>query len=95
VRAPTRRRRRHGGTVQLRIVVLLAALAMVVVGCGGDGDGGGQAATGTTAPAGTCDGQKLASMTSATLILDFLPNPVHVAIYQAWPPGPTRPTTST
>jgi putative hydroxymethylpyrimidine transport system substrate-binding protein len=87
VRAPTRRRRRHGETVQLRIVVLLAALAMVVVGCGGDGDGGGQAATGTTAPAGTCDGQKLASMTSATLILDFLPNPVHVAIYQGLAAG--------
>lgn len=86
--APTRRWRHHGGTIRLRIVVLLATLAMVAAGCGGDDSGSGnQAAVGTTAPAGTCDGQKLANLTPATLILDFLPNPVHVAIYQGLATG--------
>jgi putative hydroxymethylpyrimidine transport system substrate-binding protein len=87
VSAPTPRMRHQGGTIRLRIVVVLATLAMLAAGCGDDGGSGNQAAVGTTAPAGTCEGQQLASMTPATLILDFLPNPVHIAIYQGLATG--------
>ena len=63
------------------MAALLATLALGLVGCGdGDGGSGGQAAT-SQAAASTCAGQPLASPTDVTLILDFLPNPVHVAIY--------------
>jgi NitT/TauT family transport system substrate-binding protein/putative hydroxymethylpyrimidine transport system substrate-binding protein len=69
------------------VVALLAALALGLVGCGdGDGGSGGQAAS-TQAAASACTGQQLASPTDVTLILDFLPNPVHVAIYQGLATG--------
>ena len=82
------RRRREVTSARFRAAALLAALALVLAACGGDdGGGGNQAAVGTTAPEGACDGQKLTSMTPATLILDFLPNPVHIAIYQGLAAG--------
>jgi putative hydroxymethylpyrimidine transport system substrate-binding protein len=34
-----------------------------------------------------CTGQQLDEPTTATLILDFLPNPVHIAIYQGLAAG--------
>ena len=80
-------RRAHGST-RLRLVALLAALALAVAGCGGgDDDEGSGAGTGTTQAAGACADQKLASPTDVTLILDFLPNPVHIAIYQGLATG--------
>jgi NitT/TauT family transport system substrate-binding protein/putative hydroxymethylpyrimidine transport system substrate-binding protein len=80
-------RRAHGST-RLRLVALLAALALAVAGCGGgDDDEGSGAGTGTTQAAGACTDQKLASPTDVTLILDFLPNPVHIAIYQGLATG--------
>ncbi|HEV3012288.1 MAG TPA: ABC transporter substrate-binding protein, partial [Actinomycetota bacterium] len=82
-------RHRGRGTYRLRLVALLAILALVVAGCGGgDDDGGGSGGqTGTTQAAGACTDQKLASPTDVTLILDFLPNPVHIAIYQGLAAG--------
>jgi NitT/TauT family transport system substrate-binding protein/putative hydroxymethylpyrimidine transport system substrate-binding protein len=80
-------RRAHGST-RLRLVALLAALALAVAGCGGgDDEEGSGAGTGTTQAAGACTDQKLASPTDVTLILDFLPNPVHIAIYQGLATG--------
>jgi NitT/TauT family transport system substrate-binding protein/putative hydroxymethylpyrimidine transport system substrate-binding protein len=69
------------------MVALLAALALAAAGCGGDGDEGGQATGTTQAAQSTCANQTLASPTDVTLILDFLPNPVHVAIYQGLAAG--------
>jgi putative hydroxymethylpyrimidine transport system substrate-binding protein len=68
--------------------LLLTVLALAIAGCGGDDDGGG-GATGTTQAqaASACQGQQLASPTDVTLILDFLPNPVYVAIYQGLATG--------
>jgi putative hydroxymethylpyrimidine transport system substrate-binding protein len=83
-------RRRQRRVVRLRVVTLLAILALAVAGCGGNDEGsGGGGQTGTTraAAAGSCGGQKLDSPTKATLILDFLPNPVHIAIYQGLAAG--------
>jgi putative hydroxymethylpyrimidine transport system substrate-binding protein len=83
-------RRRQQRAVRLRVVTLLAILALAVAGCGGnDGGSGGGGQTGTTqaAAAGSCSGQKLDGSTKATLILDFLPNPVHIAIYQGLAAG--------
>jgi putative hydroxymethylpyrimidine transport system substrate-binding protein len=73
----------------LRAALLLTVLALAVAGCGGDDDEGGGGATGTTQAqaASACQGQQLASPTDVTLILDFLPNPVHVAIYQGLATG--------
>jgi len=86
-------RRRAPRTPWLRVGTLLAVLALATAGCGGDGDdggaGGGQTAT-TAAAASTCAGQQLGSSTEATLILDFLPNPVHIAIYQGLAGGSYR-----
>jgi putative hydroxymethylpyrimidine transport system substrate-binding protein len=65
--------------------LLLTVLALAVAGCGGDDDEGG-GATGTT-QAQACQGQQLASPEDVTLILDFLPNPVHIAIYQGLATG--------
>jgi putative hydroxymethylpyrimidine transport system substrate-binding protein len=80
--------RRARGSSRLRTVALLAALALAVAGCGGDDDEGGAGGqTGTTQAAGACTDQKLASPTDVTLILDFLPNPVHIAIYQGLATG--------
>ena len=80
------RRRSERGTFRLRLAALLAILALAVAGCGGgDDDGGGS--TGTTQAASACADQKLASAEDVTLILDFLPNPVHVAIYQGLAAG--------
>jgi NitT/TauT family transport system substrate-binding protein/putative hydroxymethylpyrimidine transport system substrate-binding protein len=80
--------RRAQGSTRLRLVALLAALALAVAGCGGgDDDEGSGAGTGTTQAAGACADQKLASPTDVTLILDFLPNPVHIAIYQGLATG--------
>jgi putative hydroxymethylpyrimidine transport system substrate-binding protein len=84
------RRHRERGTFRLRVAALLAILALAVAGCGGgdDDDGGGAGGqTGTTQAAGACADQKLASPTDVTLILDFLPNPVHLAIYQGLAAG--------
>jgi putative hydroxymethylpyrimidine transport system substrate-binding protein len=82
---PRGRKRR---TFRLRLAALLAILSLAVAGCGGDDDGGGAGGqTGTTQAAGACADQKLASPTDATLILDFLPNPVHIAIYQGLAAG--------
>ena len=74
---------RHRVRFRLRVAMLLAAVARAVGGCGGDddGDGAGRAA-GTTQAAASCAGQQLASPTDVTLILDFLPNPAHIAVYQ-------------
>jgi putative hydroxymethylpyrimidine transport system substrate-binding protein len=80
------RRRRHGGN-RLWTVALLAALALAVAGCGGDDDGGGQATGGTQPAQSSCASQTLASPTDVTLILDFLPNPVHLGIYEALAAG--------
>jgi ABC-type nitrate/sulfonate/bicarbonate transport system substrate-binding protein len=84
----------NGGTFRLRLTALLAILALATAGCGGDDDGGAGGSTGTTQAASACADQKLASPTDVTLILDFLPNPVHIAIYQGlatgtwrWPTG--------
>jgi putative hydroxymethylpyrimidine transport system substrate-binding protein len=79
-------RRRRGGN-RLRTVALLAALALAVAGCGGDDDEGGQATGGTQPAQSSCANQTLASPTDATLILDFLPNPVHIGIYQGLAAG--------
>jgi len=79
--------RRARGSSRLRTVALLAALALAVAGCGGDDEGGAGGQTGTTQAAGACTDQKLASPTDVTLILDFLPNPVHIAIYQGLATG--------
>jgi putative hydroxymethylpyrimidine transport system substrate-binding protein len=68
-------------------VALLAVLALAVAGCGGDDDGGGGGQTGTTQATSACADQRLASPTDVTLILDFLPNPVHIAIYQGLAAG--------
>jgi NitT/TauT family transport system substrate-binding protein/putative hydroxymethylpyrimidine transport system substrate-binding protein len=65
---------------------LLLALGTLAAGCGGGG--GGKAAS--PANQASCAGQRPASPTRATLILDFLPNPVHVAIYQALADGGYR-----
>jgi hypothetical protein len=62
---------------------------------GGGDEGSADGQSGTTQAQSACADQKLASPTDVTLILDFLPNPVHIAITRDWPPGPTRPTTST
>ena len=80
-------RHRARGTDRLRLVALLAILALAVAGCGGGDDDGGAGQTGTTQAAGACADQKLASPTDVTLILDFLPNPVHIAIYQGLAAG--------
>jgi putative hydroxymethylpyrimidine transport system substrate-binding protein len=87
VATSTGRRRRGGGRIRLRTVVLLAALALAAAGCGGDDEEGGQASGTTQAAQSSCANQTLASPTDATLILDFLPNPVHVAIYQGLAAG--------
>ena len=80
-------RHRARGTDRLRLVALLAVLALAVAGCGG-GDEGDQAASGQSSPtASNCADQELASPTDVTLILDFLPNPVHIAIYQGLAAG--------
>ena len=72
----------------LRVAALLTILALAITGCGGDDDGtssGGGA--GTSQAASSCGDQKLTSPTDVTLILDFLPNPVHIAIYQGLAAG--------
>jgi putative hydroxymethylpyrimidine transport system substrate-binding protein len=79
------RRRREPTSAPYRAAVLLAALALVVAGCGGDDGGGGQSSSATTQA--SCANQTLSSPTKATLILDFLPNPVHIAIYQGLAAG--------
>jgi putative hydroxymethylpyrimidine transport system substrate-binding protein len=68
------------------VALLLTVLALAVAGCGGDDEGGSGGATGTT-QAQACQGQQLASPEDVTLILDFLPNPVHIAIYQGLATG--------
>ena len=68
------------------MALLLTVLALAVAGCGGDDEGGSGGATGTT-QAQACQGQQLASPEDVTLILDFLPNPVHIAIYQGLATG--------
>ena len=71
------------------MALLLTVLALGVAGCGGDDDGDSGGATGTiqAQAASACPGQQLASPTDVTLILDFLPNPVHIAIYQGLATG--------
>jgi putative hydroxymethylpyrimidine transport system substrate-binding protein len=66
-------------------MVLLAVLVLVAAGCGGDdgGSAGGQSGS----QGASCADQRLASPTDVTLILDFLPNPVHIAIYQGLAAG--------
>lgn len=66
---------RWGRTSLASVVALLVAL--VVAGCGSS-DG---SSDGPSAKAGA-DG-KLASMTKATLVLDFVPNALHTGIYRA------------
>jgi NitT/TauT family transport system substrate-binding protein/putative hydroxymethylpyrimidine transport system substrate-binding protein len=80
-------RRGERGTFRLRLAALLAILSLAVVGCGGGDDDGGGGSTGTTQAASACADQKLASPEDVTLILDFLPNPVHIAIYQGLASG--------
>jgi len=82
-----RRRGRKG--FLLRTALLLAVLALTVAGCGGDDEGGSGGQTGATQAqaASACARPQLASPTDVTLILDFLPNPVHVAIYQSLATG--------
>ena len=71
----------------LRLAALLLAVTLGLAGCGGGGEGD-QAASGQSSPtASNCADQELASPTDVTLILDFLPNPVHVAIYQSLATG--------
>ena len=81
-------RHRARGTDRLRLVALLAILALAAAGCGGgDDDASAGGSTGTTQAQSACADQKLASPTDVTLILDFLPNPVHIAIYQGLAAG--------
>jgi putative hydroxymethylpyrimidine transport system substrate-binding protein len=69
-------------------LALLLVLVLLAAGCGGgDDEGGGGTGQGAQPAANSCDGQTLASPTKATLILDFLPNPVHLAIYQGLAAG--------
>ena len=71
----------------LRLAALLLAVTLGLAGCGGGGEGD-QAASGQSSPtASNCADQELASPTDVTLILDFLPNPVHIAIYQGLAAG--------
>jgi putative hydroxymethylpyrimidine transport system substrate-binding protein len=78
-------RRRESSAKRIRAACLCAVLTLVVAACGGD-DGGGEQASPAT-QAASCSNQTLSSPTDATLILDFLPNPVHIAIYQAMAAG--------
>jgi putative hydroxymethylpyrimidine transport system substrate-binding protein len=80
------RRRRLGGISHIRMLALLAVLALVAAGCGGDDEAGPGGQSGGQATA-SCTDQRLASPTDVTLILDFLPNPVHIAIYQGLAAG--------
>src|SRR5687767_10216507 len=81
VRGLTGKRHRKRGTSRIGVLALGVVLALTVVACGDSQDGGGQSSPATQAA--SCANQTLASPTEATLILDFLPNPVHIAIYQA------------
>ena len=74
-------------TFRLQVAALLAVLAMAVAGCGGDNNSSAGGQTSGTQATSACANQKLASPTDATLILDFLPNPVHIAIYQGLAAG--------
>lgn len=58
------------------VVLAAVAVAMFVIACGDDDSSGGGEASGG-----------LSEMTSATLVLDFLPNGVHAGIYQALEAG--------
>jgi ABC-type nitrate/sulfonate/bicarbonate transport system substrate-binding protein len=78
--------RHRAGRADRRIAALVIALALVVAGCGDDGGGGGQSSS-ATSQATSCANQKPGSLTEATVILDFLPNPVHIAIYQGLAAG--------
>jgi putative hydroxymethylpyrimidine transport system substrate-binding protein len=82
-------RRRLGGISQRRMMMaLLAILALVpAAGCGGGDDGGSAGGQPGAQVASSCADQRLASPTDVTLILDFLPNPVHIAIYQGLAAG--------
>jgi putative hydroxymethylpyrimidine transport system substrate-binding protein len=82
----SRWRRRGVRAHRLRVAALAVALALVAVGCGDEGGGGGQSSSATN-QASSCANQKLGDLTGATLILDFLPNPVHIAIYQGLASG--------
>jgi putative hydroxymethylpyrimidine transport system substrate-binding protein len=86
---------RHGGPSGTaarrgaRIGTLLAgaaALTMAVAACGSSGSSpsaGGTTAGGTTAGAPTTSGQSAKPLTATTVLLDWFPNPDHIALYTA------------
>jgi putative hydroxymethylpyrimidine transport system substrate-binding protein len=70
---------------------VVAAVTLGLAACGG-GAGGGRSGQGTAEASANCTNQQLTSPTEATLILDFLPNPVHIAIYQGLATGTYKAT---
>jgi NitT/TauT family transport system substrate-binding protein/putative hydroxymethylpyrimidine transport system substrate-binding protein len=68
-------------------LLAVLALTLAVAGCGGDDDDGSGGGQPGTPAAASCTNQRLVSPTDVTLILDFLPNPVHIAIYQGLAAG--------
>lgn len=61
----------------LTIAMAFVALGVTVSACGSSDSGG------TADNVKTTDGGRLAEMTKATLVLDFVPNAVHAGIYRA------------
>lgn len=76
----------HHKTISGRLLALaiaLIALAAAFAGCGSSDDDAGSVASNVR----TTDSGQLAEMTSATLVLDFVPNAVHAGIYRALAAG--------
>ncbi|GIK77279.1 MAG: ABC transporter substrate-binding protein [Thermoleophilia bacterium] len=69
----TRRRKPHGSRFGVLAVLMLAIGALVLAACGGDDS--------TTSD--SADSTSGGEMQDATLVLDFVPGPVHAGIYDA------------
>lgn len=69
----TRRRKQHGSRLGVLAVLMVAIGALVLAACGGDDS--------TTSD--SADSTSGGEMQDATLVLDFVPGPVHAGIYDA------------